>query len=580
MHLFDFEKEVNPVILKRGEEYFDQQAVDDLEETFKGEWSATVHGNDDYSVQVKLNNRQRITHVHCDCPFEDGEICKHLTAVFFAIREAKTVIKAPSGEKTAKKQNATTGIKEMMEKISDRELRDFVRYFMEKDKKFKDDFLLYFADKDDSGDLSKKFQDLIRNTIKRNTSRGFIDYRSSRKMAAELTAFLTTLEEFIHKNNYRDALTLAQVMISETIKTIEYCDDSSGSVGEVISNAIELLAQAVEDVPFLLKEKVVGFLKKELNQKIYFDYGDFGYDLMNIYEKLSLETGQTQEFMSFLDEKIETEKNSRYDYELKSLIIRKISFLEKTDGDENIQRMINENLSIPEIRAIEIKKAVGKKEYEKAKKLITDGIKIADKENHSGTVYQWEKELLNIAELEKDVKTIRSLSKKFALERNFSEEYYRKWKATFTPEKSATEVEKAISEIQKKIERNAAKSKFYESGKYSALLYSLAPIYMEEQFYDRLLPLVKKVNNLDTCMRYLDVLGEIYPKEMTNLLLVALEHQAQYANSRPNYKDLVHAMKKIIHYIPQANFPIRNLAEKWKKEYIRRPAMVQELEKL
>ncbi len=90
MYLSDFEKEVNPVILKRGLEYFDQQAVDDLEETFKGEWSATVHGNDDYSVKVKLNNRQRITHVHCDCPFDGGEICKHLTAVFFAIRETKT----------------------------------------------------------------------------------------------------------------------------------------------------------------------------------------------------------------------------------------------------------------------------------------------------------------------------------------------------------------------------------------------------------------------------------------------------------------------------------------------------------
>ncbi len=580
MYLSDFEKEVNPVILKRGEEYFDQQAVDDLEETFKGEWSATVHGNDDYSVKVKLNNRQRITHVHCDCPFDGGEICKHLTAVFFAIRETKTFITAPSGEKTAKNQKTTTGIKVMMEKISDRELRDFVRHFMEKDKKFKDDFLLYFAAKDDSGDLSKKFRDLIRNTIKRNTSRGFIDYRSSRKMAAELTAFLTTIEEFIHKNNYRDALTIAQLMIAETIKTIEYCDDSSGSVGEVISNAIELLAQAVENAPFLLKEKVLGFLKKELNHKIYFDYGDFGYDLMNIYEKLSLETGKTQEFLSFLDEKIEKEKNSRYDYELKSLIIRKISFLEKTGGDETIQTMINENLIIPEIRAIEIKKAVSKKEYEKAKKLITDGIKIADKKGHSGTVDQWEKELLNIAELEKDVETIRSLSKKIAFESNFSKEYYRKWKATFTPEESSIEVEKLISEIQAKIERNAAKNKFHESGKYSALLYILAPIYIEEQFYDRLLPLVKKVNNLDTCMRYLDVLGKIYPEEMTNLLLVALEHQAQYANSRPNYKSLVQAMKKILRYISEANIPIRNLAEKWKKEYIRRPAMLQELDKL
>lgn len=580
MNISDFEKEVNPTTLKRGQKYFNEQAVADLEETSKGKWSATVHGNNDYIVHINLNNRQRVTDMDCECPFDDGDICKHMVAVLLAIREEKTNVTEVSGQKSPNKKKAPLGIKELMEKISDRELRDFLFIFMEKDKKFKDDFLLYFADKDDSGDLTKKFRDLIDSTIKRNTSRGFIDYRSSRQMATELTQFLSTIEEFIRKSNYRDALVLAQLMITRTIKTIEYCDDSNGSVGDVIGYAIEFLARAVEDAPFMLKEKVIEFLAKELKHKIYFDYGNFGYDLMNIYEKLSLETGEIEQFLQLLDEKIEIEKKSRYDYELERLIVCKISFLKETGDDKNIQQLIDENLSIPEIRAVEIEKAVDKEDYEAAKKLIEGGIKIAKEKGHPGTVNRWETKLLDIAELENDVETIRKYTKKFALDRNFSEEYYRKWKATFPPEERSIEVGKVISDIRQKIETGAAKNKSYESGKYSLLLYSLAPIYIEEQFYDRLLPLVQNVRSLDTIMPYVNVLAKIYPQEMTSTLLVALENQAEYANSRPNYKSLVKDIKKILKHLPEANIPVRNLVQQWKRKYIRRPAMLQELEKL
>ena len=68
MNISDFEKEVNPTTLKRGQKYFNEQAVADLEETSKGKWSATVHGNNDYIVHINLNNRQRIADVDCECP--------------------------------------------------------------------------------------------------------------------------------------------------------------------------------------------------------------------------------------------------------------------------------------------------------------------------------------------------------------------------------------------------------------------------------------------------------------------------------------------------------------------------------
>lgn len=58
MTLNDFENYVPCKIWARGEEYYECDAVKDLEETEPGEWIATVEGTEDYEVEISLEGKK------------------------------------------------------------------------------------------------------------------------------------------------------------------------------------------------------------------------------------------------------------------------------------------------------------------------------------------------------------------------------------------------------------------------------------------------------------------------------------------------------------------------------------------
>lgn len=83
----NFEKYVLPQILMRGEDYYESDAVLEIEEESPGEWIATVCGTENYEVTVSMEGNEIIAW-ECDCPY-DGNICKHVVATFLAIRDSR-----------------------------------------------------------------------------------------------------------------------------------------------------------------------------------------------------------------------------------------------------------------------------------------------------------------------------------------------------------------------------------------------------------------------------------------------------------------------------------------------------------
>ncbi len=101
-----------PHILERGRTYFDEGRVSDLERTEDG-YTATVGGTEEYEVEILLDG-DFIEDMICDCPYaEDGNACKHMAAVLFAVSAAE-----PSKKKTpAKKERLTPA--GLVEKVPD-----------------------------------------------------------------------------------------------------------------------------------------------------------------------------------------------------------------------------------------------------------------------------------------------------------------------------------------------------------------------------------------------------------------------------------------------------------------------------
>lgn len=581
MTLQDFENQIDSKILKRGKEYFNNDCVEFLEETKKGYWTANVSGTDEYTVEIQLDSKENIKKCFCDCPYDYGDICKHVVAVLYAISEDKIMDITPKPVSKAKEPKVKkTSFDALLSKIELKEYQDFIKQYSQINKNFKDQFELYFSEKNESFDLKKKYVDIIKSVIKKHTSRGFIDYSASNKLGKELNQYLDVAKEYLSKNNYRDATVLFQIIIKEVIKVVEYCDDSNGYVVDNIDEAISNLTEMVNTpVSFEFKEKIADFLKEELKKKIYFDYGNFGYDLTETYAAFCIKTDRKDEFLQFLDLKIQSAKDD--DYDRSFFIKEKISFLSRIGSADEAKKIIKQNLDISEIRNLEIDRKIENQDYEAAKKLISEGIKIAEAKRHSGTVFQYEKKLLAIAVLEKDIQLERYFSRKFALDRTLDSAYYNQWKNTYSKEEWTQTIEEVIVGITKKVTDTVRNNTFSNSNSLNvSLLYSLGSIYIQENYWDRLLTLVQKQENLTTILTYYPHLLKAYPNELLDILIPVLEREGDKSEGRSQYKDLANKMKSIMKDYPQEKERILEIAQKLKIKYPRRPAMLEELNKL
>ena len=89
MNLNNFENQIEPKIIDRGFNYFEQESIEEFEEIDENEYSALVLGSDEYSVYIKLNDALEIIDHDCDCPYDWGEFCKHEVAVLYHLKYSK-----------------------------------------------------------------------------------------------------------------------------------------------------------------------------------------------------------------------------------------------------------------------------------------------------------------------------------------------------------------------------------------------------------------------------------------------------------------------------------------------------------
>lgn len=470
----------------------------------------------------------------------------------------------------------------LLEKISVEEYRKFIAHYAVRDPDFKTAFEIYFSDKDENPEVEQKYVKLVRRTISKYSDRGYVDYRSSFGLSGEINALLRSGVDLVSKSNFRDGFIIARVTLKELMNAMTCCDDSAGCIGGSLSNTIEIIetvATAGNAAP-ALKEEIFMFLEKELSERVYFEYGDFGYDLFNIYREIAVNLGKEDAFLVFVERQASRLPADSYsNYEKEFLIKQKIEFFHETHHPEKANLLTAAHLDIVELRMAEVDRALSQNNLEQAKRLIREGIRIAKNKQHPGTVAQWEKELWRVAELENDVATIRHYAKYFAFDCGFSKEAYNKWKTTYLPIEWRGVIDGYIREKTDEIARKkSGAARFWSVD--SALLMALAPVCIEEQYWDRLMDMVKKANQLDSTLNYHKYLKANYADKLLEIYLPAFEKAGGLAGNRKDYAELVVKMKEVLQDIPEGEEAIRAVARKLRERYPRRPAMLDELKKL
>ncbi|MGF1637663.1 MAG: hypothetical protein ACFCUU_11370 [Cyclobacteriaceae bacterium] len=108
----------------------------------------------------------------------------------------------------------------------------------------------------------------------------------------------------------------------------------------------------------------------------------------------------------------------------------------------------------------------------------------------------------------------------------------------------------------------------------------MAPIYIAEKYWDRLMILVKEENSLSGTLHYHTHLVKVYPEELLEIYLPAFEKEGDIANGRDSYAQLAYQMKLVMDEIPEGKAKIKEIARKLIEKYPRRPAMKEELGRL
>jgi hypothetical protein len=474
---------------------------------------------------------------------------------------------------TRRKKKPT--LAKMLQSLDRDEYQAFVQHLIEQDKSVKTQLELFFASKFEAPNLDREYDKLIRRLIRQHSDHGFVHYRDSRKLAQEIDRLVQVGVQFREQEKWESVYLVAKGLLRPSMEVLLHADDSSGSLHATtlsIARLVRELAQAPGLAQSLGKD-LVAWLKQELAEKVYFSLGNVGYDLFETYRDLSVKLEAHTQFLELVHACQARLTGEHDDYLREFLLTHEIGFLQSIGQQAEANRLIQQHLDLPKVRQQLLEEVLAQ-----AYILIDQGIEVAQAKGHVGTVANWRAQRLRCAELVGDTSLARQEARALMFARGFERTYYERWKETFPPDAQEEAVEALLTELRAKNEQAAATYRWYDATTHP--LRSLGPIYIAEGYWDRLLPLVQRLENLESIFPYHDHLLPHYPEELINLYLSALERAAEEAKSRPKYARLARNMVKLMEDLPQGKERFKALARDWMQRYAYRPAMQDELAKV
>jgi len=560
MNYKDFEQFISDTILARGKSYFDDGAVVDLSKE-EGYWFADVHGSEIYEVEVK--GIRSIKGWGCNCPYDKGPICKHVVAVLYAVQTENNKSKSKKSSKPKKQ------VDQIFKNANPDALLKFFKKNLRHHKDLKQKLISEFIHLLDAGDKDR-YNKVVDNLIKNAEGRhGLVEYRESIRLANAFNKFLTQAEVAIDKKNFSDALDICAAVLLKTPNLLLHVDDSSGSIQNSWLYALSIIKSMVDSplTPPIFQDQIFDFMLNAFQKdKMDFDFKD---DLLVTLLENKLDDSKLKRIQKVVQETFNNLEGEYIEHSQQFYIRILIDIAQQIGNIEEPESLISQYLHLPEIRKIKLEKLLGKEDYQSAKILVADGIKLATEKGHPGTVNKWKNQFIKISRLEKDVEEERRLLREAFFKNLHSMEYLLQLKDTFEPKEWIEEREQIITQI-------LGKDKILNYNNKS----TLAQIYVNEKLWDKLLDLL---HHDKTAFHFIRIFGKYlhkdYPTEMLALYKPMIIYEATHANTRSKYRQVARSLSDLLK-IDGGRDVVITLLTKFRQEYIKRPAMIDELSNL
>lgn len=534
--LSHFEEYIDEPILKRGLSYFKNGFVHEPEEIRPGDYEAVVEGSEDYTVKLSIRNRV-ITEHSCDCSYDMGPVCKHVAAVIFYLEQEKLGLTQNTKKGSSKKAKASSSkpskrktlaqqVDDLLGKVTHDELILFVRNQAANDSLFRDSLLASFAQynpNESKALYTKQVNTLIK--VARGKY-GFLDSSGAEYVSNELSSMLGLANHYIRKGNHKSAFFICTAIMDELISALEYADDMDGHLTDTIYDAFDTLATiAQEDPPEEVRKLIFKYCLTSFSKRSF-----SGWDWHLNFLHLAAYMLSTDSEMEELFKRIAAIPKSS-EYEVKKAQEIQYDVLLKRKGESVAQRYLEQNIDNPSFRARAIQDALDQKDYEKATALANEGIE--QDSGYPGLVASWYDWLLKIAESQNDTERIILYARYLLLKsHNPKRDYYQILKE-IVPTEEWTNLVEAI--VQEAMERKP----YYRTD-------LVASIFIREEWWSRLLDLVKKEYTLDQLAKYEKLLAQHFPSELADLYAERIIRYVENHVGRSHYRTACKYIRKMI----------------------------------
>lgn len=534
--LSHFEEYIDEPILKRGLSYFKNGFVHEPEEIRPGDYEAVVEGSEDYTVKLSIRNRV-ITEHSCDCSYDMGPVCKHVAAVIFYLEQEKLGLTQNTKKGSSKKAKASSSkpskrktlaqqVDDLLGKATHDELILFVRELATKDSLFRDLLLASFAQYNPN-ESKTLYTKQVKTLIKVARGKyGFLDSSGAEYVSDELSSMLGLANHYIRKGNHKSAFFICTAIMDELISALEYADDMDGHLTDTIYDAFDTLATiAQEDPPEEVRKLIFKYCLTSFSKRSF-----SGWDWHLNFLHLAAYMLSTDSEMEELFKRIAAIPKSS-EYEVKKAQEIQYDVLLKRKGESVAQKYLEQNIDNPSFRARAIQDALDQKDYEKATALANEGIE--QDSGYPGLIIDWYDWLLKIAESQNDTERIILYARYLLLKsHNPKRDYYQILKEIVPPEEWTNFVEAIVQEAMER-------KPYYRTD-------LVASIFIREEWWSRLLDLVKKEYTLDQLAKYEKLLAQHFPSELADLYAERIIRYVENHVGRSHYRTACKYIRKMI----------------------------------
>lgn len=414
MRIDDFENQIDPTILSRGQAYYEEGAVVELEQVRQGLYEATVAGSDDYIVEVEIRKGE-VKALECDCPYDYGPVCKHEVAVLYAIREiCEESEEGESGKipgirkKGSGKEDSMHALTSLVNSLSLEELRSFLLHELRGDGGLQLRLQAAFPSQPVSVDRDY-YERLVSGLVGRG-KRGYYDRSETSDIADKIDGLLDIAKAKIQSGDFLEAFDIATVLLNRVGALLSYCDEDDDNLRDCLYEVSEILKRLLEaNPPRRIRDAVLEYCLWRCKSHPTLSE-DWDWKLLDLAITLAESEEEVRRIIDLL------ESLGGDEWEQRRVQLLEYDFLLSKRGKEAAESFMLSHLDNDEFCQRMFEQAMEEKDYARARQLAERGRRQSEEKGKYGFVSPWLVRLRSVAKLTGESKEYLRLSRKLLVE--------------------------------------------------------------------------------------------------------------------------------------------------------------------